>query len=68
MYEARPAGVWVIHSPTGTTIDLHIVLKPQRENALIDTLYEVRDPRHMKHVLLTTPPPAPVLTCAAAPL
>ncbi|KAI9442972.1 subtilisin-like protein [Lactarius indigo] len=37
------------HPPIGTTIDLHVVLKPQHENALIDTLYEVSDPRHPKY-------------------
>lgn len=30
--------------PAGTTIDLYISPKPHRENALIDTLYEVSDP------------------------
>ncbi len=53
-------------SPTGTTIDLHIPLKPHHKNALIDTPDEVRDPRHIKHVLLTTPPLVPVLTRTAA--
>ncbi|KAF8256804.1 subtilisin-like protein [Lactarius quietus] len=32
--------------PSGTTIDLYIALKPHRENALIDALYEVSDPRN----------------------
>ncbi|KAF8268680.1 subtilisin-like protein [Lactarius quietus] len=35
--------------PVGTTIDLRIALKPQNENALIDTLYEVSDPRHPRY-------------------
>ncbi|KAH9179896.1 hypothetical protein EDB89DRAFT_1923816, partial [Lactarius sanguifluus] len=35
--------------PTGTSIDLHIALKPQDENALIDTLYEVSTPRSPKY-------------------
>jgi tripeptidyl-peptidase-1 len=39
------------HPPNGTTIELHIVLKPNRENALIDALHEVSQPRHPKHVL-----------------
>ncbi|KAH9004795.1 subtilisin-like protein [Lactarius hatsudake] len=30
--------------PSGTTIDLYIALKPHRENALIDALYEVSEP------------------------
>ncbi|KAH9160639.1 hypothetical protein EDB89DRAFT_1914598, partial [Lactarius sanguifluus] len=32
--------------PSGTTIDLYIALKPQRENALVDALYEVSEPGH----------------------
>jgi tripeptidyl-peptidase-1 len=49
----------------GTTIDLHIALKPERENALIDALYEVSDPKLPKHVPLPLLPSAraPVLTC-----
>ncbi|KAF8257579.1 peptidase S8/S53 domain-containing protein [Lactarius quietus] len=35
--------------PSGTTIDLHIALKPHRENALIDALYEVSDPRNQRY-------------------
>ncbi|KAI9428541.1 hypothetical protein H4582DRAFT_2067093, partial [Lactarius indigo] len=31
------------HPPAETTIDLHFALKPHRENALIDALYEVAD-------------------------
>ncbi|KAH9074809.1 subtilisin-like protein [Lactarius deliciosus] len=30
----------------GTTIDLYIALNPYQENALIDALYEVSDPKH----------------------
>jgi hypothetical protein len=40
------------HPPAGTTIDLHIALKPHHESALIDALYEVSDPRLPTHVLL----------------
>ncbi|KAI9435722.1 subtilisin-like protein [Lactarius indigo] len=40
------------HPPAETTIDLHFALKPHRENALIDALYEVSDPDLPKHVLL----------------
>ncbi|KAH8985669.1 peptidase S8/S53 domain-containing protein [Lactarius akahatsu] len=32
------------HPPSGTTIDLYIALKPQRENAVVDALYEVSGP------------------------
>jgi hypothetical protein len=53
--------------PNNTLIDLYISLKPYRENALIDTLYEVSGPGHQRHAVLTTPPLVLVLTCAAAP-
>ena len=45
------------HPPAGTTIDLRVALKPHRENALIDALYEVSDPRRSKYVFL------PLLHC-----
>ncbi|KAF8268719.1 Pro-kumamolisin, activation domain-containing protein [Lactarius quietus] len=35
--------------PVGTKIDLRIALRPHHESALIDTLYEVSDPRHPKY-------------------
>ncbi|KAF8267936.1 peptidase S8/S53 domain-containing protein [Lactarius quietus] len=35
--------------PSNTTIDLHIGLLPQSENALIDALYEVSTPGHSKY-------------------
>ena len=38
------------HPPAGATIDLHLALKPYQENALIDALYEVSDPKHPKYV------------------
>ena len=38
------------HPPVGTTMNLRIALKPHRENALIDVLYEVSDPNHSKYV------------------
>ena len=38
------------HPPSGTTIDLYIALRPHRENALIDVLYEVSEPTHPRHV------------------
>ena len=37
--------------PNDTMIDLYIVLKPHRENSLIDALYEVSSPGHPRHVL-----------------
>ncbi|KAH8994010.1 subtilisin-like protein [Lactarius akahatsu] len=33
----------------GTTLDLHIALNPHQEDALIDALYEVSDPRHPRY-------------------
>ncbi|KAH9073479.1 subtilisin-like protein [Lactarius deliciosus] len=44
------------HPPNGTTIDLHVALKPHNENALRDALYKVSDPRSPKHVLSNVPP------------
>ncbi|KAH8995830.1 subtilisin-like protein [Lactarius hatsudake] len=35
--------------PAGTTIDLYIALNPHQEDALIDALYEVSDPRHPRY-------------------
>ena len=43
------------HPPVGTTIDLRIALKPHRESALIDTLYEVSNPNHPKYVSIPFP-------------
>ncbi|KAH9062451.1 subtilisin-like protein [Lactarius vividus] len=37
------------HPPSGTTIDLYMALKPQRENALVDALYEVSEPGHPRY-------------------
>jgi tripeptidyl-peptidase-1 len=45
--------------PAGATIDLHVVLKPYRDNALIDTLYEVSDPNHPKYVTSPSSSPSP---------
>ncbi|KAH9166721.1 subtilisin-like protein [Lactarius sanguifluus] len=39
--------------PVGTTIDLRIALKPHREHALADAIYEVSNPNHPKHVALS---------------
>ncbi|KAH9175581.1 hypothetical protein EDB89DRAFT_1903705 [Lactarius sanguifluus] len=44
------------HPPTGTTIDLHVALKPHGENALSDVLYKASDPRSPKYVLSNIPP------------
>ncbi|KAH8992173.1 subtilisin-like protein [Lactarius akahatsu] len=44
----------------GTTIDLRIALKPHREHALTDAVYEVSNPKHPKHVLFFIPPPTHV--------
>ncbi|KAH8982183.1 subtilisin-like protein [Lactarius hatsudake] len=37
------------HPSAGTTIDLHFALKPHHENAVIDALYEVSDPKSPKY-------------------
>ncbi|KAH9015938.1 subtilisin-like protein [Lactarius deliciosus] len=51
----------------GTTINLYIALNPRHENALIDALYEVSDPKHPRHVHPTAAPLTPSFTCAAPP-
>lgn len=60
---------WVTlgYPSAGTTLDLHIALKPEKEGALIDALYEVSDPEHPRCVFFTTgaPPLAPLFTCTA---
>ena len=53
------------NTTVGTMIKLHIALKPNQENALIDALSDVSNPRHPRYVLLTTPPLAPLSTCPA---
>ena len=40
--------------PSGTTIDLNIVLMPQNESALIDALYDVSNPGSARHVIFET--------------
>ncbi|KAH8979051.1 subtilisin-like protein [Lactarius hatsudake] len=35
--------------PVGTTIDLSIALRPQREHALADAIHEVSNPKHPKY-------------------
>ncbi|KAF8262580.1 peptidase S8/S53 domain-containing protein [Lactarius quietus] len=37
------------HPTAGTTIDLYIALKPHQESTLIDALYEVSDPSHIRY-------------------
>ena|SRR5258708_4908684 len=54
------------HPSAGTVIDLHFALQPEQEGALTDALYEVSDPERARRVILTTPPLAPLFTCAAA--
>ena len=55
------------HPSAGSTIDLHIVLKPDLESALIDAVSEISNPKHSRHVLLTIPTSAPSFTCVVAP-
>ena len=38
------------HPSADSSIDLYLALKPQHENAIIDTLLEVSDPRHERYV------------------
>jgi tripeptidyl-peptidase-1 len=38
------------HPHAETTIDLHLALKSHHEDALVDVLYEVSNPRHPKYV------------------
>ncbi|KAH9026300.1 peptidase S8/S53 domain-containing protein [Lactarius deliciosus] len=40
--------------PPGLTIDLYIAVKPRRENALVDTLYEVSQPGHPRYRVYLT--------------
>lgn|SRR6267142_6926183 len=49
------------HPHSWATIDLRIALKPRRESALIDALYEVSDPKHPKCV------PIPLYRCTFFP-
>ena len=57
------------HPSVDTMIDLRIALKPHRENALIDALYEVSNPKHPKHVLYSIHLPTHmILTCDTATL
>ena len=66
-WHAVPAG-WesLGHPSADTTIDLYIALKPVRESALIDALFEISNPRHPRHDPFTTPRLAPLFTCTPA--
>ena len=55
------------HPSAGTTIDIDIALKSDRESAVIDALSEISDPKHPRHVLLAAPPLAYLFTRTAAP-
>ncbi|KAH8981843.1 subtilisin-like protein [Lactarius hatsudake] len=62
-WSSVPANWETLGCPSaGTTIDLYIALSPHHENALIDALYEVSDPRHPRHVHLATAPLTPSFT------
>ena len=51
-WDSVPQGwEWADHPQVGTTIDLYIALKSEREDALTDALYEVSTPGHQKQVL-----------------
>ncbi|KAH8983112.1 subtilisin-like protein [Lactarius akahatsu] len=65
-WSAVPANWETLGCPSaGTTIDLYIALNPHQEDALIDALYEVSDPKHLRHVHLTAAPLAPSFTYGA---
>ncbi|KAH8981879.1 subtilisin-like protein [Lactarius akahatsu] len=66
VWSAVPANWETLGCPSaGTTIDLYIALNPHQENALIDALYQVSDPKHLRHVHLTPAPLAPSFTYGA---
>ncbi|KAH9053814.1 subtilisin-like protein [Lactarius vividus] len=49
-WKSTPENWESLGRPTAdTTIDLYIALKPHRENALVDALNEVSDPRHPRY-------------------
>ncbi|KAH9054784.1 subtilisin-like protein [Lactarius vividus] len=53
-WSSIPANWETLGCPSaGTTIDLYIALNPHQEDALIDALYQVSDPKHPRHVHLT---------------
>ncbi|KAH8995512.1 subtilisin-like protein, partial [Lactarius hatsudake] len=49
-WSSVPANWETLGCPSaGTTIDIYIALNPHQEDALIDALYEVSDPRHPRY-------------------
>ncbi|KAH9024692.1 subtilisin-like protein [Lactarius pseudohatsudake] len=49
-WSSVPANWETLGCPSaGTTIDLYIALNPRHDNALIDALYEVSDPKHPRY-------------------
>ncbi|KAH9054780.1 subtilisin-like protein [Lactarius vividus] len=49
-WSSIPANWETLGCPSaGTTIDLYIALNPHQEDALIDALYEVSDPKHPRY-------------------
>ncbi|KAH9163164.1 subtilisin-like protein [Lactarius sanguifluus] len=49
-WSSVPANWETLGCPSaGTTIDLYIALNPRNDNALIDALYEVSDPKHPRY-------------------
>ncbi|KAH9015223.1 subtilisin-like protein [Lactarius pseudohatsudake] len=49
-WSAVPVNWKTLGGPSaGATIDLYIALNPHQENALIDALYEVSDPKHPRY-------------------
>jgi tripeptidyl-peptidase I len=55
------------HPPAGTTIDLRIALKPHHEDALVNALYEVSDPKHPKYVSIPSSMFSSSRTCSNIP-
>ncbi|KAH9020536.1 subtilisin-like protein [Lactarius deliciosus] len=65
-WSSIPANWGTLGCPSaGTAIDLYIALNPRHDNALIDALYEVSDPKHPRHVHLTAALLAPSFTYGA---
>ncbi|KAH9172287.1 hypothetical protein EDB89DRAFT_2168783 [Lactarius sanguifluus] len=65
-WSSIPANWETLGCPSaGTTIDLYIALNSRHDNALIDALYEVSDPKHPRHIHLTAAPLARSFTYGA---
>ncbi|KAH9008241.1 subtilisin-like protein [Lactarius deliciosus] len=65
-WSSVPANWETLGCPSaGTTIDLYIALNSRHDNALIDALYEVSDPKHPRHIHLTAAPLARSFTYGA---